>query len=192
VHAGELLDGDAEGEVVPALPVVLARDGQAEQTHPPHLGDDLHRQAAGGVVLVAGGGDDLVGEVAHLGGQALVLLREHLGAGGRGGGQQGAHRRVSFSGRTSVSGEAAGSWVSARASGVRAWRSSGPSTIRPSWAKTPLPTRSAASSSSRARSTSSADGAYASRTTPTWSGCRQAVAVKPLAAASTASARRPS
>src|SRR5690606_5909409 len=166
VHAGELLDGDAEGEVVAALPVVLARDRKAEQAHLPHLGDDLHRQAAGGVVLVAGGGDDLVGEVAHLGGEALVLDGQHLRAGrrrGAGGGDGGglrcgaglgnraggrAHRRVSFEGFWLAS---TASW---RARRVRAWRSRGPSTIRPSWAKTPSPALSAVASRARAASTS--------------------------------------
>src|SRR5699024_7659125 len=150
VHPRQLLHRDAQRHVVPALPVVLARDRQPEQSHPPHLRDDLHRQAALGVVVVAGGGDDLVGELAHLRGEALVLLAQQICAGrGRGGGGHGglllsggAHAWWAGAGWTA---SARVGWAaSARAAWSRACRRIGASTIRPSCSNTPVPCRSAA------------------------------------------------
>ena len=66
VDARELLDREAQVDVVAALPAVLDGERQAEQPHLPHLGEDLVGQLALRVVLVRGGGHDGVGEVAHL------------------------------------------------------------------------------------------------------------------------------
>src|SRR5699024_711568 len=203
VHAGQLLDGDAQGEVVPALPVVRAGQGQAEQAHRSHLGEDLHRQAALGVVGVAGGGDDLVGEVAHPGGQALVLLAERLGA-GRGRGAGGAGRGAGHGGLLvraggvqewvpgpGAVGPSAAASAAATAASRRAWRSAGASTMLPSCVKTPVPWCSAAASTPRAQAAWAGLGRKASRIAATWPGWMHAVAVKPLAAASSAAVRCP-
>ena len=65
VDARERLDGEAEVGVAAALARRLLRERQPEEPHLAHLGDDLHRQAPLGVVLVRGRRDDGVGEVAH-------------------------------------------------------------------------------------------------------------------------------
>src|SRR5699024_8184268 len=125
-----------------------------------HLRDDLHRQAACGVVLVAGGGDDLVGELADLRGEALVLLAQQIGAGRRRG--DGGHAELLLSGGAHAWWAGAGRAASARArwpssargAWSRACRRLGASTIRPSCSNAPEPCRSAASSTARAQAAS--------------------------------------
>jgi hypothetical protein len=76
VDAGQLLQGEAEGEVVAAHAAVLLRDGQAEQPHRAHLRDDLVGELLALVELADDGGDLLAREVLDGGAQRLVLLAE--------------------------------------------------------------------------------------------------------------------
>src|SRR5690606_20479404 len=80
VDARERLHGEAQRHVVLALPADVARERQAEQPQLPHLRDDLHRQAALGVVAVGGGRDDAVREVAHhLAELPLLVVEQDVG-----------------------------------------------------------------------------------------------------------------
>src|SRR5699024_2579976 len=86
VDLGELLEGDAQGEVVAAHAAVLLGERQAEQAHLAHLLDDLVGEGVVAVVLVGDGVDDPVGEVADdllqfavLGGQIGGVDVGHFG-----------------------------------------------------------------------------------------------------------------
>ena len=74
VDPGELLDGDAQREVVAAHAAVLLGDRQAEQPEPPHPGDDLVGELALGVQVADDRGDLLARELRHARAQRLVLV----------------------------------------------------------------------------------------------------------------------
>ena len=73
VHPGELLQRQAEGEVVASHPAVLLGEGQAEQPHLAHVGHDLVGELRPLVELPDDGGDLGPGETLDGGAQSLVL-----------------------------------------------------------------------------------------------------------------------
>ena len=88
VDPGQLLQGQAEREVVAAHAAVLLREGQPEQAHLAHLTDDLVREGVLLVVLGDGGRDHLAGEFPDALPQRLLLLVEpevHVDPPGKGG-----------------------------------------------------------------------------------------------------------
>jgi len=72
VDPAELLEDEAEGEVVAAHAAVLLREGQTEQAHLRHLPDDVVREGLRRVVVRCDGRDDVAGE--GLDGLAELLL----------------------------------------------------------------------------------------------------------------------
>ena len=78
VDLAELLQGQAQGEVVPAHAAVLLGEGQPEQTHLAHLLDHLVGEGVVVVVLGGDGRDHLAGEVPD-GVDELGLLVGELG-----------------------------------------------------------------------------------------------------------------
>ena len=74
VDPGQFLQGQAQGEVVPAHAAVLLGDRQAEQAHRAHLGHDLVGELGALVELADDRGDLLAGKVLDGGAQRLVLL----------------------------------------------------------------------------------------------------------------------
>ena len=81
VDLAELLQCEAQREVVAAHAAVLLGERQPEQSHVGHSGDHLVRERVFGVVLGGDGCDDAAGEVADRLGQLLVVVRQ--GAGGQ-------------------------------------------------------------------------------------------------------------
>src|SRR2546427_343036 len=76
VHPAQLLEGERQGEVVPAHAAELLREGQAEQSHVRHLGNNFVGEA---VFLIVLGGDrshHFVGEFADGVAEVLVFLAE--------------------------------------------------------------------------------------------------------------------
>src|SRR6185437_16914344 len=74
VDPGQFLQGQAQGEVVPAHAAVLLGDRQAEQAHRAHLGHDLVRELAPLVEFADDRGDLLAGELLDGGAQRRLLL----------------------------------------------------------------------------------------------------------------------
>ena len=80
VDARELLQGEAEGEVVAAHAAVLLGNRQPEQPHPPHLRDDVVRERAALVEVADHRRHHVAGEVLDGLAQRLVLVVEPVHA----------------------------------------------------------------------------------------------------------------
>ena len=76
VDPGQLLQGEAEREVVAAHAADRLRERQPEQAHLAHLPDDVVREGVIFVVLADHRRHDVVGEGAHARAQGFVLLVE--------------------------------------------------------------------------------------------------------------------
>jgi hypothetical protein len=78
VHARELLERQAQCEVVAALTAPLLAEGQAEEPHLAHLGDDLVGELLLLVQLTDDGRDDLPREVLDRRAQGFVLFGQSV------------------------------------------------------------------------------------------------------------------
>src|SRR5699024_9787114 len=77
VDPADLLDGQAQGEVVAAHAAVLLVEGQTEQPHLPHLGDEGVGELVLGIELGGHGCDFVVGELRHPLAQVFVFFGQH-------------------------------------------------------------------------------------------------------------------
>ncbi len=78
VDPGQLLDGQAEREVVAAHPAVLLRERQAEQAHLAHLLDHRVRELGALVVVERRRRDDRPGEVGDGAAEGFLLVVERV------------------------------------------------------------------------------------------------------------------